>query len=402
MDLRSKKMLSPNYLDHVADDIVELYANLDQTIIKDIARRISKTGKITDTALWQIEIAQQSGLLYDKVISEIAKISGKSENEIKKLFESSGVKSLDYDIKIYEAAGLSPTPLNMSPSAMHILIANITKTNGYLKNLTMTTANQAQQLYIQAVTLAQMQIESGAFDYNTAIRNAIKNAAKEGAWIQYPTGHRDRLDVAIRRAVLTGVGQTAAQISIAYADDMGCDLVETTAHMGARPSHTTWQGRIFSRSGRHSKYPNFVANTGYGSGDGLCGWNCRHSFFPFFEGLSKSAYPRDLINSFETKKVKYNGKTITYYDATQEQRKIERSIRAAKRELAAYDEAIKQGIDMQNDFNYISQLLKEREAKLIDLLNQTGLIKDTARQQVAGFGKSQAMKAFWANKKTGI
>lgn len=399
MDLRSKKMLSPNYLDHVADDIVELYANLDQTIIKDIARRISKTGKITDTALWQIEIAQQSGLLYDKIISETAKISGKSENDIKKLFESSGVKSLDYDIKIYEAAGLSPTPLNLSPSAMQILIANITKTNGYLKNLTMTTANQAQQLYIQAVTLAQMQIESGAFDYNTAIRNAIKNAAKEGAWIQYPTGHRDRLDVAIRRAVLTGVGQTAAQISIAYADDMGCDLVETTAHMGARPSHTTWQGRIFSRSGRHSKYPDFVVNTGYGSGDGLCGWNCRHSFFPFFEGLSKSAYPRDLINFFETKKVKYNGKIITYYDATQEQRKIERSIRAAKRELAAYDEAIKQGIDMQNDFNRVSQLLKEREAKLIDLLNQTGLIKDTARQQVTGFGKSQAMKAFWANKK---
>ena len=395
-------MLSPNYLDHVADDIVELYANLDQTIIKDIVRRLAKTGKITDTASWQIEMVQQSGLTYDTVISETAKMSSKSEDEIKKLFESSGVKSLDYDIKIYEAAGLSPTPLTLSPSAMQILIANITKTNSYLKNLTMTTANQAQQLYIQAATLAEMQIESGAFDYNTAIRNAIKNAAKEGAWIQYPPGHRDRLDVAIRRAVLTGVGQTAAQISIAYADDMGCDLVETTAHMGARPSHTTWQGRIFSRSGRHSKYPDFVVNTGYGSGDGLCGWNCRHSFFPFFEGLSKSAYPRDLINSFETKKVKYNGKTITYYDATQEQRKIERSIRAAKRELAAYDEAIKQGIDMQNDFNYISQLLKEREAKLIDLLNQTGLIKDTARQQVAGFGKSQAMKPFWANKKTGI
>ena len=99
------------------------------------------------------------------------------------------------------------------------------------------------------------------------------------------------MDVAVRRAVLTGVNQTTARMQIARADEMECDLVETTAHMGARPEHMDWQGRIFSRSGKSRKYPDFVKSTGYGTGPGLCGWNCRHSFFPYFEGCPSAHIP---------------------------------------------------------------------------------------------------------------
>jgi len=202
---------------------------------------------------------------------------------------------------------------------------------------------------------------------------------------------------------LTGVSQTAAQISVKYADDMGCDLVETTAHPGARPEHQIWQGKIFSRSSS-GKYPNFVQNTGYGTGAGLCGWNCRHSFYPYFEGLSSSVYPRDKIQSYTNQTVKYNDHNISYYEATQAQRSFERHIRETKRELAGYDEGIKSTDDeqlrnaMQEKFSISSVKLKQQESSLKDFLSQTGLDRQNEREQALGFGKSTAQKAVHAHK----
>ena len=389
-------MLPPDYLEHIADDILNLYTQLDQSIVRDIVRRLIKTGRVTDTAAWQIQKAQESGLLYTEVVSEVSRITGASENSVKALFEDAGVASIEYDSQIYEAAGLSPPPLPMSPTAYQVLNAGITKTNGYLTNLTMTTANQAQQAYIKAATLAEMQVESGAFSYNAAIKNAVHQAAKEGAWVQYPTGHRDRIDVAVRRAVLTGVGQTTGEISLSYAQDMGCDLMEITAHAGARPEHAVWQGKIVSLSGRRGYLS--LSDIGYGTGPGFKGWNCRHDWFPFFEGLSSSAYPREKLEEFENRTVSYNGQKIPYYDATQMQRAMERRIRATKRDLAGFDEAMKNGLDMRGEFNTASVKLKRQEAALKDFLNQTGLMKDSARTQALGFGRSQAQKAVWANK----
>ena len=261
------------------------------------------------------------------------------------------------------------------------------KTNGALRNLTLTTALEAQQAYINAATAAEMMVESGAFDLAASVRKAISDAAKEGAFVQYPSGHRDRLDVAVRRAVVTGVNQTCAQISLSYADDMGVDLVETTAHPGARPEHAAWQGKVFSRSGRSKRYPDFVTATGYGTGAGLCGWNCRHSFFPFFEGLSESAYPKP-----------YND--ARRYEDTQKQRAMERAIRSTKRELIGYDEAVKSGLQgAQDDFNRASVLLKKQETRLRDFIEEKGLQKDTSRVGVLGFGHSQASKAVWSVRK---
>jgi hypothetical protein len=89
---------------------------------------------------------------------------------------------------------------------------------------------------------------------------------------------------------------------------------------------------VFSVSGAHPNYQNFKQVTGYGTGPGLCGWNCRHSFFPFFEGLSDPAYSPDKLREYNDKKVTYNGAEMSLYDATQQQRHIERQIRRWKRE----------------------------------------------------------------------
>lgn len=399
-------MLPPEYFDTAAEDILDLYSQLDRTILRDIVRRLIKTNGMTETAVWQIQRLQESGLLLEDIVREIAGMSNASDQRVQTLFRDAGVEALKYDFAIYEAAGLSPTPIRQAPAAAAVLQAGIQKTAGHLRNLTMTTANTAQQAYIQAATLSEMQVESGAFDYVTAIRTAVKNAAQAGTTVQYPTGWKDQLDVAVRRATLTGMNQTTAQLSLRYADDMDCDLVETTAHPGARPSHQVWQGKVFSRSGS-GKYPDFVSNTGYGTGAGLCGWNCRHNFFPYYEGLSANVYPRDKINEYNRRTVSYHDEKIGYYDATQMQRGMERKIRATKRELAGYDEGTKSDDEkirnaMQRDFNDASVKLKQQEKQLRDFLHQAGLDRQTEREQVLGFGRSPAQKAVWAKKKVDI
>ena len=190
---------------------------------------------------------------------------------------------------------------------MKLLQAGIDKTGRDLSNLTLTTAIRAQDAYYNAVNLAYMQVSSGTLSYQEAIKRAILSVAKEGASVLYPSGRSDKVDVAIRRAVLTGVNQTAAKMSEAYCDEAHCDYVETTAHSGARPDHEKWQGKVFCRSGKDKKYPPF-SETGYGTGAGLCGWNCRHSFHAFFPGISAPAYTKAMLNDYKAKKYEYNGK----------------------------------------------------------------------------------------------
>lgn len=204
-------MLTPEYLAGIADDIIELYSELDELILRDLVRRLVKTGNVTETAYWQLRKAQQSGLLYEDVIKRVSQLSDASEPQVRQLFEDAGVKALEFDCSVYEKAGLSPVPIRQSVAAARVLQAGISKTNGLLKNLTRTTANSAQQTYIHAAAIAEMQITSGAFDPHTVIRNAVNAAVKEGTYILYPTGRRDRVDVAVRRAVVTGVSQTTGK-----------------------------------------------------------------------------------------------------------------------------------------------------------------------------------------------
>lgn len=396
-------MLPPDFFDYAANDILDLYGELEKSILRDIVRRLTKTGTMTSTAVWQAQQLQESGLLMRDITAMVSRMSGTNDKQVEALFENAGVRALKYDIDIYEAAGLTPLPIRQSPAASLVLRAGITKTAGNLKNLSMTTAVATQQEYISATTLAEMQVESGAFDYVTAIRNAVRKASKSGSVVLYPSGHKDLLDVAIRRATLTGASQTASQLSTHYADDMGCDLVETTAHPGARPEHALWQGRVFSRSGHSKKYPDFVTNTRYGYGDGLCGWNCRHGFYPYFEGLSSSAYPKNKISEYNNSTVNYHGETMSYYDATQRQRAMERTIRSTKREIAGYDEGMKSADEkirnaMKEDFSTASVKLKRQETALNDFINETGLDRQREREQILGFGRSAARKAVYANK----
>lgn len=390
-------MLTPEQLAYCADDMIKLYSRLDEAIVRDIARRITKAGTLTETGRLQINALQNVGMLYDDILKTISSYTGKSESVLFDLFENAALWSVEYDMDIYAANGLNPIPLNMSPAAMQVLEAGYIKTNGNINNLTRTTAVTSQTSFIDACTFAEMKAESGAFSYEQAIADAIKQIAIPGGYVLYPSGHKDRIDVAVRRNVMTGVGQTTGQICLGYAQDMGCDLMEITAHCGARPSHAQWQGQVVSLSGCKGYLS--LSDIGYGTGDGFKGWNCRHDWYPYFEG-SPRMYSEKDIEELNAENIKFpDGSMHTYYEAEQHQRAYERKIRETKRILAAQDECIKNTSSeslkkaMQNDFDKFAIKLKYQEAKLTDFCNKTGLLKDNARVQKYGFGRSTAQRA---------
>lgn len=396
-------MLTPDYLLHCTDSLTELLDAYDNAVVSDIARRIVKTGYVTETAKHQIRQAQQMGLLYDDIIQEIAQRTNITDSMVRTLFENAGVETVRTDNRLYTAAGLQPTDLRASPAMLQMLQAGYENTLGTMHNLTLTTANTAQQAYISACDLAMLQVQSGAMSYQQAIRAAIQSAASDGTRVLYPSGRTDRIEVAVRRAVLTGVAKTCRTIGEYNAASCGCDLMELSAHAGARPSHARWQGQLVSLSGKRGYLSK--DDIGYGSGDGFGGYNCRHDWYPFFPGISQRNYSQEKLNQLETMTVNYNGQEIPYYDATQEQRRLERRVRDCKLRLSATDAARQETKDpklraqLDEDFAKQSKALREARDKLADFQTGTGLLPDTSRTQVYGFGRSIAQKAVAAQKR---
>ncbi len=213
-------MLTPDYLKNVANDAVNVYAKLEDSIIKDIVRRLKNTDfEMTESARFQIQVAQEAGMLYDDIIEKVAKYSGLSEKVVKKTFETSAIEALKFDDNIYKKAGLNPIPIKQSKTMLNLLTNTLNKTNGSLYNLTLTTASTSQQKFIEVCDDTYMQIASGAFDYNSAIRKAIKTLG-EGIQVQYDSGYRLNIKSAVKRAVMTGVNQTCLKMQEARADEM--------------------------------------------------------------------------------------------------------------------------------------------------------------------------------------
>jgi hypothetical protein len=357
-------MLTATQFDALTVPITDLYEKYNQSVINDIARRLARMGKITDTAAWQMQRLIESGKTYENALKELSQMSGKSQQALLEMFNAAGVKSIAFDDRIYKAAGLKPLPLNLSPAMTQTLLAGLDKTQGAISNLTMTTALNAQQSFLAASDLAYLQVSSGAMSYDQAIKAAVKKVAADGLkMIDYASGHTDQLDVAMRRAVLTGVSQTTGKLQETRAAEMGQDLVQVSAHIGARPEHALWQGKIYSRSGKSQKYPAFVPSTGYGTVTGLGGVNCRHSFYPYFEGISKNAYSDADIETYSKKTIKYNGNKVPIFDATQVQRGIERKIRFWKRQAGALEAA------GQNNAAELANVAKW-QAQMRDFINQ--------------------------------
>lgn len=368
-------MLKPEYLQRVPEGMIKLYAQAEADILADMARRISTYDYWIPAVEHQAKMLEEAGMVREEILARLKTLTGRTDRELRQLMQEAGTAALKSDDAVYRRQGLNPPPVSASEDLQKVLQAGYKKTAGTFRNLTLTTARTAAHQFEQALDRAYMQITLGGMDYNTAIRNTIKQLSAEGVGaIQYPTGRTDTIEVAVRRAVVTGVNRTALKLQDARADEMGADLVEVSAHAGARPSHAEWQGGIYSRSGKSRKYPDFVKTTGYGTGAGLGGWNCSHSFRPWFEGMSRT-YDKALLKEYQAKDYEYNGVKMTEYEALQEQRRIERGIRRWKREKNAMQAA---GLDSSE----ASAKVTEWNRRQKDFLEQTGLKADGMRVAV--------------------
>lgn len=389
-------MLGPEYLASLPEPAVKLWQQAEDDILRDIARRFKKAGAITTTAAWQAWRLEQTRAVYTDTEKKLAEYTGQSREVIRRLLIEAGTEALLADDTIHRQAGKEPSPANQSGQLLNLLNAGYRQTLGTWLNLTATTANTVSGEFEHALSRAWLQVSSGAFDYNTAIRRAVDDLADRMAYVTYPSGHKDTLETAVRRAVLTGVNQTAGKLQMARAEEMGCEFVEVTAHEGARPDHALWQGRIYHIGGEidyeGNHYEDFVKATGYGTGPGLCGWNCRHNFYPFYPGISLRAYTDERLAELNAPSVEYRGKKYTQYEISQMQRAKERTVRKYKRRFLAESEA---GLDTGTS----AVRLKAARQDLKQFIRETGSKEDSARISVHGFGRSAAGKANWAAKK---
>ena len=245
-------MLDPNYLLHISEGGENIASQLHTEIIRKMVYRIMlRIGRgedyiLTATDKWQIQTLQEAGYLLEDIQKEIAKYTKLQQQEIAEAMEDAGVKALEYDDKIYRDVGLSPTPLTQSPELIRLMQRNYELTINTWKNFTDTFALASQQLFLAECDKAYTLVASGALSYTEAVREAINRIVSDGVVVKYPSGVETSIEAATLRCVRTGISQMTAQVQLARAKEMGVDLCIVSSHLGARPSHAEWQGKIYS------------------------------------------------------------------------------------------------------------------------------------------------------------
>ena len=383
-------MLSPDYLLHISEGAEELAEQLHTEIIRKMVYRIMlRIGRgedyiLTATDKWQIETLQESGYLLEDIQKLIAKYTKLQQSEIAEAMEDAGVKALEYDDKIYRDAGLAPFPLTQSPQLIRIMQRNYDATMGEWNNFTRTMAESAQRNFIYQVDKAYNLVTTGAMSYTEAVKDAVNAIISEGATVKYPSGHEDTIETATLRAVRTGISQATSQIQMARAEEMGVDKFIISSHLGARPSHQVWQGKVFTKDELKSTDDGMPA---LGTATGLSGINCRHSFSPFFEGMDN---PFEQYDSEENRK---------QYEKEQRQRELERRIRKTKREVMGLKEGVDSAPSEQAkfvaDMEYQKKaaLLEKQNAAYKDYCERNNLRPLFDRIQIAKWDRQQAAAA---------
>lgn len=396
-------MLTPEQVNAYAGLMAAPWEELNDRILRDMVRRIIKAGKITSTAEWQMFRAQALGASRDYLLRQMAAIAQEIGPQEAAIFARAMQQAYTKDVLDAAAAGRTLTPLGDSEEAQQLLESGYRRTMNTLYNLTQTRAvmgNQnmletQQRQLAQYLDMAHMDTTSGAFSSDDAARRALNALAAKGVGaITYPSGHVDNLDVVVLRATRTGVNQTAGEITRHNADELGCDLMELDAHVGARTgdggqdltNHSWWQGQIVSRSGRHGYLS--LSDIGYGDVRGFMGANCAHNWSMFWEGASVRSYTPERLAAINAATVSYNGEEIPRYKATQMQRAQERKIRAEKRAFLVAKESGQKDAEKA-----AAAKLAASRTKMKDFLSQTGLQQYQLRESVPGFGRSEAASA---------
>lgn len=395
-------MLTPKQLQEVVETMQPLLDELNIWITKDIIKRVmARIGRgegleLTSTDVWQGQVYRDLGGHLEALQRQLMAFTHASDDELRQIFQTVGLSAYDADAKLYAEGGINVPPFRQSPRVLQILDDTYQRTKGELHNFTRTTATATQQHLFRVLDRAHIQVMSGATSYAVAVRDAVNELANHQAYVRYPTGHTDTLEVAVLRAVRTGTAQASGNMSIETMERYGWEIVLTSAHLGARygdggqnpGNHFWWQGRFFSRTGKDTRFPPFIESTGYGTGEGLCGWNCRHSFGPG-DGVHN---PWMKYDAEENKRA---------YDLSQIQRKKERDIRSQKKKVEAFKEALAaaQSDDVRK---VMTEALKEEQSKLTGLrkdygsfCDENGLKRQAFRLETAKVHQQEAERMYY-------
>lgn len=354
-----KYPFTPELLDALPEELAKLYRGLEDTLLDEICSRLKAADQLNEVTVQDIRALRSHGIDLKEIEKAIRQTSGISEQKLNKLLDDVVERNQKYYTEIIDLAHVTQPETLVSVEDTWAIyeqtkqtMRNLTRSMGFLVDAGRTMLPPAKA-YQWALDNATMQIQSGAISYNQAIKSSVQQLAGGLKVVNYESGHVDHIDVAVRRAVMTGVNQICDQYTNQSAEYLETRYFEVSAHSGARDkpgaspwsSHKDWQGKVYyqSEGGEPDPlglYDDLVETTGYGYVDGLTGANCRHHKYPFVPGVSERTYTDEQLEHIDDGLgCTFDGKTYTAYEATQMQRRIERQIRAQKKLRNAYKEA---------------------------------------------------------------
>lgn len=394
----------PATLDALPEELVELYRGLEDTLLMEICSRLKAADKLNEVTVQDIKALRAHGIDLKEIEKAIRKTTGISEQKLKKMLDDVVARNQAYYTELITLADVTRPDVLVDAAAIAAIYAqtkqecrNITRSMGFLVDNGRTMLPPAKA-YQWALDNSLMQVQSGAISYNQVISNAVKQLADSGLkTVDYESGHRDQVDVAARRAVMTGVSQVCAKYTEQSAEYLETPYFEVSAHSGARDkpgpspwsSHKAWQGKVYSVN-KDDIYPNIYDVCGLGAVDGLEGANCRHRRFPWVEGVSERTYTDEqLAHIDDGLGCEYDSKKYTAYEATQMQRSIERQIRKQKRLRDAYKAA-----GLKDDETTANIKLRRLNAKYREFSKAAGLPEQKERLKVLYGGQLTDSKKF--------
>lgn len=320
-----------------------IWMDAENRIIQDVVRRIKKYGKITSTADYQINRLIELGKSTEEVEQMLKDALDATYPEMYELYDE--VVNWQYvrNKDIYEQINGTFIPPEENDWMIQISEAIKKQTADDLRNMAQSQGFSVimgnkrvympfSEYYQKFVDAAIMDILSGGYDYNTVIRRVVTQMTNSGLrTVDYATGHSNRTPVAVRRAVLTGVSQITGKVSERNAALLGTDYFEVDWHVGARPEHRIWQGKVYT-------YKQLQTVCGLGTVTGLHGANCYHDYYPFVKGVSERMYSDEWLqeqNQKESRKKIWQGKEYDTYGLTQKQRQMETAMRAQRSKIKA-------------------------------------------------------------------
>lgn len=353
-----KYPFQPELLDALPEELAELFRGLEDALLVDICSRLKAADGFNEATAQDIKALRSHGISLDEIKKEINKTTGISEKKLDELLSDVVKRNQQYYTELIDIARVTKPDVLVDLETIDAIkrqtldeMRNITRTMAFVLDGGRTVL-EPHKAFTWACDSAMLKVQSGAISYNQAIEDAVKQLADSGIrTVDYESGIRNQVDTAIRRAVMTGVNALNQKYAEQSTEYLETDLVETSAHIGARnignvpENHEKWQGKWYRWSDKPQtstgEYPDFIETTGYGTGAGIGGWNCRHTFYPVVEGVSEATYSQADLEEMkgENRKFKFEGQEYDGYTATQEQRSIERTIRKLRREKAAYKAA---------------------------------------------------------------